>query len=206
MAEKIDLVSQLKHLYNPPRDPVLVEVPPMNFLMIDGHGDPNNSPLYQAALDALYSLAYTLKFAIKKAEGIDYRVLPPEGLWWVEDMSQFQRMPKEAWLWTMMIGQPDFVMAEWVEQARAEAFKKKGLAELEQVRFEPYAEGLVGQLMHIGPYSEEGPNIARLHAFIESQGCRLRGKHHEIYLSDVRRAAPEKLQTVIRQPAERVVR
>ena len=175
----------------------------MNFLMIDGHGDPNVTPLYQEAVEGLFSLAYTLKFALKKAGGVDYGVLPAEGLWWVEDMAAFSLEDKAAWEWTMMIAQPEFVTAEWVERARAEAFKKKGLPALERIRFETNAEGTAAQMMHIGPYADEGPNIARLHAFIAEQGGRLRGKHHEIYLSDVRRTAPEKLRTVIRQPFER---
>ncbi len=200
MTEKIDLLKQWKHLYQPPRNPVVVDVPPLNYLMIDGHGDPNRSAEYQAAVEGLYSLAYTIKFAVKKTDGIDYGVLPPEGLWWVEDMSKFSFEDKESWDWTMMIAQPEFVTPERVEQSRSEARKKKGLAVLEKIRFERYEEGLVSQLMHIGPYSAEGPSVARLHAFIAEQGRTLSGKHHEIYLSDVRRTAPEKLRTVIRQP------
>ena len=203
MAEKIDLLKQMKHLYNPPKDPVAVEVPPLNFLMIDGHGDPNTSTAYQKAVEGLFSLAYTLKFALKKAEGIDFGVLPPEGLWWVEDMSLFSAEDKSSWDWTMMIAQPDFITRDWVERARSEALKKKGLPVLEQIRFEGYTEGLCAQLMHIGPYAAEGPNIARLHNFIIQQGCERNGKHHEIYLSDVRRTAPEKLKIVIRQPMKK---
>ncbi len=204
MPEKIDLLKRWKHLYSPPREPVVVEVPPINFLMIDGQGDPNVTLLYQEAVEGLFSLAYTLKFALKKAGGVDYGVLPAEGLWWVEDMAAFSLEDKAAWEWTMMIAQPEFVTVEWVERARAEALKKKGLPALERIRFETYAEGTAAQMMHIGPYADEGPNIARLHAFIAEQGGQLRGKHHEIYLSDVRRSAPEKLRTVIRQPFERV--
>lgn len=203
MPEKLDLLKRWKHLYSSPREPVVVEVPPINFLMIDGHGDPNVTPLYQEAVEGLFSLAYTLKFALKKAGGVDYGVMPAEGLWWVKDMAAFSLEDKAAWEWTMMIAQPEFVTAEWVEQARAEALKKKGLPALERIRFETYAEGTAAQMMHIGPYADEGPNIVRLHAFIAAQGGRLRGKHHEIYLSDVRRSAPEKLRTVIRQPFER---
>ncbi|HEX7974572.1 MAG TPA: GyrI-like domain-containing protein [Anaerolineales bacterium] len=197
---KLDWKKDYKTLYFPPPDPVMVDVPPMNYLMIDGHGDPNTSPAYQAAVEALFSLAYTLKFGIKKAAGIDYAVYPAEGLWWVADMAEFANSPKSDWDWTMLIAQPEAVSAEWVERARAEALKKKGLPALEQVRFETYAEGRCAQLMHTGPYAAEAPNIARLHAFIAAQGYRRRGKHHEIYLSDYRRAAPEKLKTVVRQP------
>jgi hypothetical protein len=200
MAEKIDLLKQMKPLYSPGKDPVVVDVPEMNFLMIDGHGDPNSSPEYQAALEGLFSLAYTLKFAYKKAEGVDYGVMPAEGLWWVEDMRLFTSHDKSNWDWTMMIAQPDFISAEWVERARSAAVKKKDLPALSKIRFEAYSEGLSMQLMHIGPFAAEGPNIARIHACIEQQGYELHGKHHEIYLSDFRKATPEKLRTVIRQP------
>lgn len=198
--------TDLKSLYFPPTRPVLVEVPPMNFLMIDGHGDPNNNPAYQSAIEALFSLSYTLKFAIKKAEAFDYAVYPLEGLWWVPDMANFSVEHKEDWDWIMMIAQPEPVTVAWVERARAEVLKKKDptLADtLSRIRFETYAEGLCAHVMHTGPFSAEGPVIANLHDFIAAQGCALRGKHHEIYLSDFRRAAPEKLKTVIRQPAVR---
>jgi hypothetical protein len=204
MAEKFELIKQLKHLYNAPKDPIVVEVPPLNFLMIDGHGDPNQSPTYQEAVEGIFSLAYTLKFAIKKAEGIDYSVLPLEGLWWVEDMDLFSIEDKSNWDWTMMIAQPEFVNLKWVDRARVDAFKKKGLAVLDRIRFEPYVEGLSAQLMHTGPYAAEESNIVRLHKFIIQQGCERSGKHHEIYLSDVRRTAPEKLRTIIRQPMKHI--
>lgn len=200
MSEKQDWKIELKSLYFPPAAPVTVQVPPMNYLMLDGHGDPNHSAHYQAVVEALFSLAYTLKFAIKKAEGLDYAVYPLEGLWWVADMREFSVEHKENWDWTMMIAQPPQVTAAWVEQARLAALKKKGAGLLEQIRFETYDEGCCAQLMHIGPYAAEGPNIARLHAYIQAQGGQLELKHHEIYLGDVRKAAPEKLKTVIRQP------
>ena len=200
---KLDWKKDCKELYFPPARPVIVDVPPVNYLMIDGHGDPNTSQVYKEAVEALFSLAYTLKFAIKKAEGVDYAVYPSEGLWWTPDMADFSTSRKQDWDWTMMIAQPEVVSGEWVERARAEALKKKGLPMLERVRFETYHEGLSAQLMHTGPYAAEGPNIARLHEFIAAQGGTLRGKHHEIYLSDFRRTAPEKLKTVIRQPMEK---
>ncbi len=199
-----DWKKDCKTLYFPPSHPVMVEVPPMNYLMIDGHGDPNGSAEYQAAIEALFSLSYTLKFAIKKAGGIEYAVYPSEGLWWVKDMAEFSIGHKENWDWTMMIAQPELVTDEWVERARAEALKKKGQPAIERVRFASYAEGLCAQVMHTGPFSAEGPIVAGLHAFIEAQGCALSGKHHEIYLSDFRRTAPEKLKTVIRQPARKI--
>jgi len=199
---KIDLKKDLKHLYNPPiKAPVLVDVPPLAFLMIDGQGDPNTAKAYVEAIEALYALSYTLKFMLKKgAAGMDYTVMPLEGLWWVEDMRDFSTENKGAWQWTAMIMQPEFVTPDHVEQALQEARRKKDLPALGSIRLEIYHEGLAAQIMHIGPYAAEAPTIARLHAFISESGHTLRGKHHEIYLGDPRRTAPEKLRTVIRQP------
>jgi hypothetical protein len=197
---KLDWKKDLKKWYFPPAKPVLVDLPPVHYLMIDGRGDPNNNPSYQAAVEALFSLSYAIKFALKKSGLADYAVFPAEGLWWADDMEAFSVEDKSAWHWTMMIAQPDAVMSEWVERARGEVVAKKGITAAEQVRFEAMAEGRCAQLMHTGPYSAEGPSVARLHAFIDAQGLRRSGKHHEIYLGDARRTAPEKLKTVLRQP------
>lgn len=199
---KLDWKKELKQLYQPSAKEVSqVEVPAMNFLMIDGRGDPNTSQEYAEALEALFSVAYTLKFMVKKgALAIDYGVMPPEGLWWADDMSAFATGDKSKWLWTMMIAQPDFITREMVEGAVAEVKKKKNPAALARLRFENFAEGQSAQIMHIGPFSAEGPNIEKVHQFIESSGHKLHGKHHEIYLSDIRRADPAKWKTVIRQP------
>lgn len=200
---KLDFRVEQKELYAPPaKNPVLVDVPEMSFLMIDGAGDPNNSQPYQDALSALYSLSYTLKFAIKKSGGPDYAVSTLEGLWWVADLSQLSMTRRDNWQWTMMIRQPEVVTAELVEAARAEALRKKGLATLNQVRLERFQEGLAAQIMHVGPYSAEWPTVERLHAFIAECGKHPRGKHHEIYLGDPNRTAPENLRTVLRQPVE----
>lgn len=200
--KKLDLKQQLKALYNPPTKQVVqVDVPSMNFIMIDGSGNPNTSADYQAAVEALYGVSYTLKFMLKKGEAaLDYGVMPLEGLWWADDMSAFISGDKSQWQWTMMIMQPDVVTREMFEQARAEAKKKKGAPALDLLRFEAFAEGKAAQLMHIGPFSAEGPNIQRVHDFISATGSQLRGKHHEIYLSDIRKADPAKWKTVIRQP------
>ena len=200
----LDWKKDLKALYNPPRTPVLVEVLPQNFLMIDGHGDPNHNPVYQEAIEALFSLSYTLKFAIKKAGVAEYAVYPAEGLWWTPDMRVFSTADKSNWDWTMMIAQPEPVTEAWVERARAEVLKKKALNNLERVRFETFEEGLCAQVMYLGPFADEGPTIAGLHEFICEQGGELSGKHHEIYISDFRRTAPEKLKTIIRQPYKRI--
>ncbi|MGZ8770413.1 MAG: GyrI-like domain-containing protein, partial [Aeromicrobium sp.] len=138
---------------------------------------------------------------IKRAEGgIDYGVMPLEGLWWVPDMSTFTTADKSAWDWTMMIMQPDQVTPDLLEQARVKAAAKNPLEAISRVRLERFGEGTAAQVMHTGPYATEGPTIQRLHAFIDEQGYERTGKHHEIYLSDPRRAAPEKLKTIVRQP------
>ena len=199
---KIDCKKELKNLYSSSAEKVeVVEVPQMNFLMIDGEGDPNTSQSFQDAIDVLYPLSYTLKFIIKRGEiGIDYGVLPLEGLWWADDMSSFSVDNKENWKWTLMIMQPELVKKEIVATAIEEVRKKKKPVALPLVRFESFAEGKVGQIMHIGPFSEEGPTVEKLHSFIKVSGSQRIGKHHEIYLSDIRRAAPEKWKTIIRQP------
>jgi hypothetical protein len=197
---KIDLRKELKHLYNPAKKFVIVNVPPMNFLKIDGAGDPNTSQAYQDAIQTLFSLSYTLKFMIKKASDVDCTVMPLEGLWWTDDMAAFSPDNKSLWHWTAMMMQPEYVTAQAVETARQEVEKKKKLAALDKVRFEPYHEGPAAQILYIGPFSGEGPTITRLHEFIREQGGEVTGRHHEIYLSDFRRVAPEKLKTVIRQP------
>ena len=203
---RIDLKKDLKLLYKPSSKEIsIVDVPLMNFLMIDGRGNPNTSPEYAEAIEALFSLAYALKFRVKKSTAsVDYAVMPLEGLWWTDDPRQFSMSNKEIWQWTAMIMQPDYVTAALFTDVLGEATKKKDLAALERIKFGPYDEGVSAQVMHLGPYATEEPTIARLHSFIEENGYKLRGRHHEIYLKDVRRSAPEKLQTVLRQPIEKV--
>ncbi len=200
--KKIDYKKELKHLYKPSANKVeMVEVARMNFLMIDGEGDPNTSKSFEDAISALYPLAYTLKFMVKKGEiGIDYGVMPLEGLWWADDITAFVAGRKDEWKWTLMIMQPDLITADIVKDAIEQVEVKKNPAALPLIRFEEFAEGRAAQTMHIGPFSEEGPTIERVHAFIAENGSSLSGKHHEIYLSDIRRAAPEKWKTIIRQP------
>lgn len=200
--EKIDYKKELKQLYNASaKQPEMIAVPKMNFLMIDGEGDPNTSQTFQDAIEVLYPLSYALKFMIKKGEtGVDYGVLPLESLWWSDNMSLFSVEKKSDWKWTLMIMQPEFVTKKMVQEAIKQVKAKKNPPSLPLVRFESFEEGEAAQIMHIGPFSEEGPTIEKLHAFIESSGRERKGKHHEIYLSDIRRAAPEKWKTIIRQP------
>ena len=200
--QKIDYKKELKHLYKSSAKKVeIVDVPQMNFLMINGIGDPNTAQEYQDAIEVLFSVSYTLKFMIKKSDlEIDYGVMPLEGLWWADDMTQFNVEDKSNWKWTSMIMQPEPVSRNDVIEAIAEVKEKKDPVALQKIRFESFREGYSVQIMHIGPWSEEQPTIDKLHNYAEEQGFKLRGKHHEIYLSDPRRTAPEKLKTVIRQP------
>jgi len=201
---KIDLKKQFKQLYGPSaREAMMVEVPEMNFLMIGGVGDPNKSQEFQEAIDALYSISYTLKFMLKKGkEALDFVVMPLEGFWWTDDMTQFSMDNKDIWKWTLMIAQPEQVTEELFKKALDQARKKKDSPALAKVRLQSFHEGLAAQIMHIGPYSAEGPTVEKLHGFIREKGYKLRGKHHEIYLSDPRRSTPERMKTVLRQPVE----
>jgi len=204
--DKIDFKKELQHLYNPSaREFTVVEVPEMQFLMIDGHGDPNTEPAYQEAVEALYGVAYKLKFTSKQRLGKDYTVPPLEGLWWAADMETFTvNLDKSAWDWTMMIMQPEWITPELFAQAVAEVQKSKALPALSIMRLERYAEGLAVQILHIGSYDDEAPTLARMHReFIPQNGYVEAGKHHEIYLGDPRKTAPEKLKTVLRQPVVR---
>jgi len=199
---KIDYKKELKHLYTASVTNVeIVAVPTLNFLMLDGVGDPNSVKAFPEAIEALFGVAYTLKFMIKKgAGGVDYGVMPLEGLWWAEDMSRFSPERKDDWRWTLMLMQPDLVTRELVVEAVELVRKKKNPVALAQLRYEAFTEGRAAQIMHVGPFSEEGPAIQKVHDFIQASGGRLTGKHHEIYLSDTRKAAPEKWKTIIRQP------
>ena len=199
-TSKIDLKKELKPLFSPKKTPHLVDVPPLQYLMIDGDGAPE-SQTFEEALGALYSTAYTLKFILKSASRTDFVVPPLEALWWADDMRVFHENARDEWQWTMMIMQPEHIASDDLDDALAELTKKnKRTPAHDRLSLETLEEGRAVQVMHIGPYSEEGPVIAAMHAYAVSEGCRLINKHHEIYLSDPRRTAPEKLQTVLRQP------
>ncbi len=204
--QKLDLRKQFKHLYQPSAKKVeVVEVPSFRFAMIDGEIEPGEmpatSPSFQQALEALYGISYTLKFVskLRQENPIDYTVMALEGLWWVEH-GEFDIGQPGNWRWTAMILQPDHITEEMFQQARVRLQYKKPAPALDKLRFETFREGLSMQIMHIGPYAAEPATIARMHAFARENGYRLRGKHHEIYLGDPRRAKPEKLKTVLRQP------
>jgi len=201
-AEKVDLKRDLKAFYAPSAKKFsVVDVPQISFLMVDGSGDPNTAKSYADAVGALYAVAYTLKFARKAAgKAPDLAVMPLEGLWWSDDMDDFRDAKKDKWNWTAMIAVPDFISAADVEAAKKQAAAKKDLPSIDLLRLEPFREGKSAQILYFGAYADEGPTIASLHRFIAESGGTLRGRHHEIYLSDPRRTDPAKLKTVIRQP------
>lgn len=208
--DKYDVKKALKQFYSATASEfALVEVPAMRYLAIDGHGDPNTSPEYTGALEALYATSYSLKFHSKKELGRDYVVAPLEGLWWAADMAAFTARDgadrdKSGWDWTMMISQPAWITKESVAEILGRLAAKKDLPGLPRLRVAQLEEGLCVQILHIGPYDAEGPVLARLHhEFMPEHQLEFNGKHHEIYLGDPRRAAPAKLKTILRQPVAR---
>jgi hypothetical protein len=202
MMHKIEIIKTVyKDQYTAnKKDFKIIDIPPMNFLMLDGKGNPNTTPAYKSAVETLYAVSYALKMAIKKEEGIDYAVMPLEGLWWSENLSKFSLDTKEDWLWTMMIMQPEYVTQDWITRIIPEVTKKKNLPAIAKLRFESYHEGPSVQIMHTGPYEDEAPTIAEMHAFIAENNWKPSGKHHEIYFNDPNRTAPERLKTLLRQP------
>lgn len=203
LNEKYDYKKALKTLFSPSaKEPQVVTVPPMQFLAIDGKGSPNDNPEFEAAVSALYGCAFTIKFARKKAViEPEYGVQPLEGLWWVEGGSaeNWKTAPLSHWRWRLLIGQPDFVTQADLAAAKAEILKKKG-TDVSAVRLEPFDEGTAVQILYIGPYKDEHPTIDRMHEWARAQGYELHGLHHEIYLGDPRKSAPEKLKTILRMP------
>lgn len=204
MSKKIDYKKDYPTLYRPKKDPQIIEVPDMQFFMIDGKGDPNTSEAYKLALEALYAVSYALKMKIVKKEnpGQDYVVPPLEGLWYMDDMNLWSSN-KNDWKWIMMIRIPDFVTDDQVKRSIQITKDGKNPKSLNQIYQKKYSEGEVVQLMHIGSYDTEGPNIEKMHNYAKDKGYDLHGKHHEIYLGDPRKTAPEKLKTVLRQPVQR---
>ncbi len=202
--KKIDYKKELKYLYKPSAKKIeFVEVPKMNFLMINGKGNPNTSVEYKNAVEALYTISYAVKFFIKKSDlQVDFGVMPLEGVWWVDDMREFDINKKDDWKWTAMIMQPEIVTKEHIEVAIEQVRNKKNLEALPKIEFTSFQEGKSAQTLHIGPFENEGPTIAKVHNFIAENNLSLSGKHHEIYLSDIRKAKPENWKTIIRQPVK----
>lgn len=209
MPEKLDYKKQYKDLYMPGKKPMAVDVPDMTFMMVDGAGDPNGE-VYQKAVSALYALTFTIKMS-KMGGGapagyFEYVVPPLEGLWWSEGPFDFDQ--RGAWRWTSMIRQPEFVTQEVFDWAVAQCKQKKPDIDVSAARLESFTEGLCVQVMHIGPYADEPASVELMHAYMEQNGLRddtgLERKHHEIYLGDPRKTAPEKLRTVLRHPVARI--
>lgn len=203
----IDFRREYGELYFPSADTVTaVDVPAMNYAMADGAGDPNRSPSFRDALEALFGISYTLRFGLKKARVAEYRVPPLEALWWSDSAGGFSPDRRGDWRWTAMIMQPPVVTAPRFERAREELRARRSPPGLSRVRLQRFREGRAAQVLHIGPYSTELPTIERVRAFIAEHGGRPFGKHHEIYLGDPRRSAPSRLKTVVRQPYRTVRR
>ena len=200
---KLDLRKELKAYYTAKRKPGIIDVPLGKFFTILGKGDPNGEE-YQQAMQALYGISYTLKFD-QKAKGRDYTVMHLEGLWWTKDgiFDLNNPAPRESWRWKSMIRLPDFITEEMVEEIRPNVREKRG-PKVDEAKLETFHEGLCAQVLHVGPYSEEGPTVQLLHDFIKGQGCRMRGYHHEIYMNDPRRSKPENLKTILRHSIEKI--
>lgn len=209
-----DPEAGLDRLSRPPSDrPELVDVPDLLFLQVDGRGDPTTAAEYRAAIEVLYAVSYGLKFASRRAGGPDWKVHPLEGLWWVEGQPEAPSArvddatswmgDRSRWRWRALVRQPDHVTPALVAEALEAARARRPLDAAERLRLGRFHEGLSAQVMHIGPYAAEAPTIERLHAFIAEQGFVPSGRHHEIYMSDPRRTAPERLRTVLRQPVSR---
>jgi hypothetical protein len=200
--ETVDYKAHLRKFYRPASEEVeLVDVPRLNFIMIDGSGDPEKSPEYVNAVDALFAVSNLLKIMVKKGKPpIDYGVMPLEALWWSDGPSRFSVERKADWKWTLMVMQPQIITIKIVADAVAQTKSKTELECLSRIRFEPFEEGRAAQKLHVGPFSEEGPSLGKIHGRIDAIGGKFSGKHHEVYLSDTRKAVPEKWKTVIRQP------
>jgi len=198
-AEKVDLYKLHKSDYVTPREPVLVKIGAARYLTIDGQGAPSGAE-FQAKIGALYGIAYTIKMTYKFGGKQDYKVCGLEGLWWCADPEHWMSQPRESWQWKLMIRVPEFLTARNLKEAAAKLVEK-GKGELEgQVRLERITEGRSVQVLHIGSYADESETLKRMEAFAEANGLKFRGRHHEIYLSDPRRVAPEKLRTILRHP------
>lgn len=203
---KVDFKKSLDSYRARPGEFSIVDVPPLRYLMIDGHGDPNTAPAYADALAAIYPVAYALKFASRSELGRDYVVPPLEALWWAEDMNAFtSARDMSAWDWTVMLMVPEWITSQMFDVAVARTAAKGRPTGLDQLRLEMLNEGLSVQTLHIGPYDAEAETLAELHhRFIPVHGLKMTGKHHEIYLSDPRRVEPARLRTILRQPVEAV--
>jgi hypothetical protein len=200
MPNKIDLRKIYKSLYSAKSEPSIVEVPALAAFTIEGSGDPNSSQRFQECIGALYAVSFTLKFALKKERGLDWGVLGFEGEWWCDNMTEFSMERKAEWKWRLFMVQPDFITeADALTAIETAAKKKDPSPALKELCFERAAAHEAAQILHLGPYDDEPPTIARLHEFIKGSSLSMEGRHREIYLNDARRTAPAKLRTIIRQ-------
>lgn len=201
-SQSVDIKRERRNLYSGRAGRFdLVDVPPMRFLMVDGHGDPNTAPAYRTAVEALYSTSYTVRALAQSQIGRVHTVGPLEGLWFADDPQVFTARDKDAWSWTMMIWQPEWITAEMVAAGVEKVTATKSPDAGDLIRFDEFAEGLALQTLHIGAYDDEGPVIAHMHEeLIPSHGASPSGHHHEIYLSDPRKTEPAKFKTILRQP------
>ena len=202
---KVDFKKELKELYNPKAGVFsLVKVPKLQYLMVDGHGDPNKVIEYQEAVQALFSVSYTLKFHSKTELGKDYVVPPLEGLWWSDNFDDFRSRRKDRWSWTMMIMVPDWLGKKEFKEAVSTVPSKKPDIKVERLRLESLNEGLSVHIMHIGSYDDETPTLVKLHdEWLPANGLKETLKHHEIYIGDPRKTPAAKLRTVLRQPVRK---
>jgi hypothetical protein len=204
--KKLDLKKDMKKLYAPSAKEVeLVRVPKLSFAMIDGKGRPNNSKEFQNAIQALYSVSYTVKFKFKFGKNIEYPVMALEGLWLMNNGQPFDKTRRSEWNWTLMIMQPKLITKALLTHAIKDVNDKKGIDSLDSIRLEQFAEGVAIQIMHLGPYSAEAETIQKLDSFAKERGLEMSGKHHEIYLSDPRRVKPERMKTILRHPVKRAM-
>jgi hypothetical protein len=197
-----DPKREFKEFYAPKNTGwALVDVPEQQFIAIDGSGNPNTATEYTQAVEALYTVAYTIKFATKRADGRDFVVAPLEGLWWADDLEAFTTRAKDSWRWTMLVNQPAWITETAVEEAKTVALAKKKLPAIAGVRYQTLNEGRCAQVLHVGSYDDEAPILAHLHhEYLAAHELEPVGQHHEIYLGDPRKTEPAKLKTILRQP------
>lgn len=204
--EKVDLKKAISNYFIAKAEQFsLVDLPKFNYMMVDGTGNPNVEASYETALQLLYGVSYTLKFMNKNDSGRDYVVPPLEGLWWSDDMNSFETREKSKWKWTMMIMIPDWISPGLIPNAIHRFSERKPEIDHSKLRIDSLQEGLSVQVLHIGPYDAEGPLLKKLHReFMPNNNLAFNGLHHEIYLGDPRKTAPERLKTILRQPVKRI--
>ncbi|MCL5097505.1 MAG: GyrI-like domain-containing protein [Candidatus Omnitrophica bacterium] len=203
-AEKLDLFQLHKTDYAAPKKPVLVHIPQASYLSVSGQGEPGGT-MFTEKIGALYGVAYTIKMTLKFARQQDYVVCKLEGQWWCGECGgDFAGVPKDRWRWNLLIRTPDFVKEDDLAKAIAVLIDKGKSSLVREVKLESVTEGDCVQMLHVGPYDSENETIALMNDFAEKNGVKSDGRHHEIYLSDPRRVAPERLRTILRQPVSRI--